>query len=214
MVPIIQVDNRTVEVTLAGTASVTDLLEAVQKNHVPEGMVIGSIYLNGVFWQPEWDAELTSLSIDHVEEVRLETLEPDSAAREGLTDLADILDLAEGCIQRSSDDLRFGNHTRGLLTFADAADLLRDALRFFALYAQHEALTDQHPGMVPVIVAEQKIAASLPAFETAQGTQDWALLADIIEYEVGGQIQLLRDGRDILDEYRNQSHLQSTAGVA
>ena len=214
MVPTIQIDDRTVEVGLTDAASVTDLIEAVQKDHVPHGMVIGSIYLNGVCWHPDWDADLASLSVDEVTEVRLETLEPSVAAQEGLQDLVEVLDLMEDGIRKASDDLRFGNHARGLLAFADVADLIRNAMQFFALYAEHEQLTDAHPGLKPLIVAEREIAGCLPAFESAQEAQDWALVADIIEYDLGGQIPRLREAREILDQYKSDSHLECVVGVA
>ena len=211
MTPTIQVNESSVEVGVAEGSSVQDIIDLVQSQHVAHGEVIGSIYINGVFWRHDWDAELSALPAAEVTDLSLETMCPHDAASEGLEDLTEVLDLVEKQLGKSSDDLRFGNHARGLLLFAGAADMLTDAFRFVALYAEHHGLTDEHPGLVHAIQAEAAIGATLPAFEKAQANQDWSLVADIIEYDIGGEVGRIRKARQ---ELESSASLHLSAGAA
>ncbi len=194
----VQVGGQQIELTVADGACVADAVAAVARSHVPAGEVISAIYLNEIFWQADWECELAELGLDQVESVRIETMSPTNAAADGLRDLEQILELAAARFAKAADDLRFGDHAKGLLVFASGADMLRDAMHFVGLYADHLHLPESHPALVMASQAEAQVVAALPAFEGAQAAEDWGLLADVVEYEVAASLEHLCGARAAL----------------
>lgn len=191
----IQVDGNQVEIEVPEAATVADAVSAVAVAHVPAGQVIAAVYVNDLFWQQDWESELAGLTLSEMQSVRVETLCPEDAATDGLRDLEEILDLTTSRFEKAADDLRFGDHTRGLLVFASGADLMRDALQFVGLYTDHLGVGPSHPAVAISQEVEAKIVEALPAFEAAQQAKDWALLADVVEYEISPAIERLHSAR-------------------
>ena len=199
MNPSVQVGETRIELEFADHCTVADAIAAMASAHIPDGEVIGAIFLNDIYWQPEWEDELSSLPVVDVTSIRVETLDPTNAASDGLRDLEQILDLATSRFERAAEDLRFGDHAKGLLVFAAGADLLRDAMHFVELYADHERLGAGHPAIVMAGQAEVQVVQALPAFEQAQAAGDWEQLADVVEYEVAAAVDRLRSARTALE---------------
>jgi hypothetical protein len=194
----VQVGETVIELSVTREACVADAVAVVAREHVPAGEVISAIYLNEIFWQADWEGELADVRIDQVESIRFETMSPADAATEGLRDLEQIVELAQKRFAQAADDLRFGDHAKGLLVFASGADILRDAMQFVGLYADHLRLPPSHPALAMAAQAEAQVVAAMPAFEQAQAAEDWGQLADVVEYEVSASLDHLRGAKAAL----------------
>lgn len=164
--------------------SVAQILDQIHNEHVDQGHVVSSIYIDGTMWERSQDEALKTLPVSQVQRLDVFTQTPDMVASAGLQDLPLILGMVKENTQQATAMLRAGKLAEGMMAFLQGADMLHDVLYFMRLLLDHRRIDEEHSARIGYNRINEELAQALLAFENAQQKQDWVLVADLMDYEI------------------------------
>jgi hypothetical protein len=187
----IKLNEIPLDLTPAQDSSVAQILETIHQDHVNQGHVVSSIYIDGAMWERSQDEALKTLPVSQVQRLDIYTQTPDMVASAGLQDLPVILGMVHDHTQQATALLRAGKLAEGMMCFLQGADMLHDALYFIRLLLDHRHVAEDHPARAGYTRINNELAQALLAFENAQQKQDWVLVADLMDYEIVPRLEEL-----------------------
>jgi hypothetical protein len=180
----IEINDQAVAFNPAEDSSVAQIIEALSRDHLSENQVLSTIVIDGHFWRKEWDAHLDQLDASTIKRLQVYSQSPDEAAETGRKEIVEAIDVIEANLNAAARAFRFGEMDKALASFLEGAGLLKDAMHFLTLYINHKDVEAQDERRVSLSRLDSELSEVVERFNEAQQSEDWSLVADLIEYEM------------------------------
>ena len=198
----IQIDGKASEIDIGKKIPFRDVMQTVHDMIEIPDVSITRVCLNGEdITGKDWEgfAQLTS---DSINDLQVETGNVKNLARNTLVSLCEFIDKLVDELKRTTELLRLGSVQQSGESLARALDGIQLANHTTALVGRNLQIeTEFSPGNGNSI--EKNLNNLQPIIEdmfSAQNSQDWVLLADLIEYELlphfDDRLRILRTWKD------------------
>ncbi len=183
--PHIAINDQPVILPIDEGTSVATAIAMVCDGHMICDHVLSEIVIDGLAWRTDEDALLDSLPLDAIASLTLYSQPVNAAADLGAADISDASAVIQSRLGLSSRAFRLGQMDKALMHFIKAAELLKDSLHLIRLLLDRASASSDDPQRVRLKTFDGALSTALDAFNEAQIAEDWALVADLIEYEIG-----------------------------
>jgi len=156
------------------------------------GRVVVEVWVDGAP-APEADLEHPPGRSPYADEVRLVTAEPCALVRTVMLDVAETLGDTIETQARAADAIQIGRTAEGLQGLGEALrawDAARRAVDEGCALIRSRGGPDPAPAVDPALV--ERLGAALASVKEALAREDWALLADLLAYDLKEQAEAWR----------------------
>jgi len=158
---------------------------------LPEGHVLHMIEINGIAWDPDFDSKLGNVPLDIVERLAITTQRPETAATDGLAELSPLADAAADLLREAARYFRLGDAEKASTGFVQAIEIVSDVTKFLPLYFDFAGQTGKSAPYEKYSEIIEVIEGAGMSIAEAQTNGDWNLLADVVEYEFAAAVSEL-----------------------
>lgn len=171
-----------------GIADLKSLIGAIENQLQADGFVVCQFVLNGMTLSEQDEKRLHGASVNEIKElvVRYQNLDAllDSLLNGWIDEVPRLIAQADE-LSRSSRSLELEHKLTPLVRFVDSCQFLVDSLNSFRTIIQVEALSGGDKWSDLERNFQSAVAELLTAFER----KDYALVADVLEYDVADALQ-------------------------
>jgi hypothetical protein len=189
------IDDRPVTLEIQETEGIRDMVTDIVKHHLPFDRVVDEILLDGtpIYQDGHY---LEESPVEDGQEIRIRTENLDEILRESSLTLISHLSSVTNLFSEIGRNLRKGNIDvvfRGEGPYKDKGGPYVQGIEAMVtaqvLVDQIRSIQKSHPQLsaeVPLVLVpnENRFEELLKGMLSAQETQDWILLADLVEYEL------------------------------
>lgn len=181
-----------------GNETYTDLIRFLSEQLAPQGMTVTQVSLNHQNITGHSSDELEQLPLTEIEHLEVLADFPENVAVATLTTADEWVKRLSYEVEKAADLLRLGEDVEAntaLTTFVDGFQLFQMALtRIEVLLGKRSSESEI---LTRLRTFQGRYSELLDEILEAQGTQDWILLADLLEYEL---LAIMADWRDLSGE--------------
>jgi hypothetical protein len=192
----ISVDRQHIELAGAQSDNLEEILMKVMSEHVQPGKIITAVTLNGTGYSEKNPHDAAGVPLQDIKTLEIATMSAEEMARHFFTNGCKYLDLLIKGAEKISELFRVTDETEANEHYAEYLENLRLFLQMIAQCTQvlHLDLSAIPFQKATVKDEVQKLSGVMDQMLKVQESEDWVMLADLLEYEL---IPLLRGWESI-----------------